>query len=205
MSRGPIIFLGVLLTFTSAWLALVLAPYVQLNALEPVTEEVTGDVYPQPITGAPAIGHDLYRAYGCMYCHSQQVRPEGFGADFERGWGPRRTVARDYIYDRPVFLGSMRTGPDLANIGARQSVATWHHRHLYDPQITSPGSVMPPYHFLYERRRITGTPSAEALDLPEVWAPPDGYEIVPTDEARALVAYLLSLNRTHPLEEAEPK
>src|SRR5260370_33462892 len=56
---------------------------------------------------------------GCVYCHSQQVRPEYAGADIERGWGNRRSAPRDYIFERPVFLAKMRMGQDIANIGAR--------------------------------------------------------------------------------------
>ncbi len=119
MKHGPFIFLGVLFTFASSWLALVFTPYVQLEFLQPVEDPDTRDVYPVSLAGLAADGEGVYARNGCIYCHSQQVRPEGFGADFERGWGPRRTVARDYLYDRRVMLGTMRTGPDLANIGAR--------------------------------------------------------------------------------------
>src|SRR5260370_39967735 len=56
---------------------------------------------------------------GCVYCHSQQVRPEYAGADIERKWGNRRSAPRDYIFEQPVFLGKMRMGQDIANIGAR--------------------------------------------------------------------------------------
>ena len=51
----------------------------------------------------------------------------------ERGWGKRRTVAEDFLYDYPVMLGQQRIGPDLANIGARRSDANWHLLHLYSP------------------------------------------------------------------------
>lgn len=203
MNYGPYIFLGVLLTFASSWLALVFTPYVQLQGVQPVQEADTGNEYPQPLTGAALEGQAVYAANGCVYCHSQQVRPEGFGADFERGWGPRRTVARDYLYDRPVMLGTMRSGPDLANIGARQSSRAWHHLHLYNPQITSPGSIMPPYSFLYQQRRVVGQPSDQALELPDEFAPPAGYEIVPTPQVEALVRYLLRLDKTFPLDEAQ--
>src|SRR5262249_23088477 len=37
----------------------------------------------------------------------------------ERKWGDRRSAPRDYIFERPVFLGKMRMGQDIANIGAR--------------------------------------------------------------------------------------
>ena len=43
--------------------------------------------------------------------------------DIERKWGNRRSAPRDYIFERPVFLGKMRMGQDLANIGARAPAA----------------------------------------------------------------------------------
>jgi cytochrome c oxidase cbb3-type subunit 2 len=137
-----------------------------------------------------------------VYCHSQQVRQVGYGSDLERGWGARPTVARDYMRENPAFLGTMRTGPDLTNIGARQPSAMWHHQHLYQPGTVSPGSIMPSYRYLYRLQKIEGQRSANAIDLLPPDTAPDGYEIVPTYEAEALVAYLLSLNRNYPLPEA---
>lgn len=63
---------------------------------------------------------------------------------------------------------------------------------------------MPAYRFLYEKRRISGQKSDEALTLGSKDAPSDGYEIVPTYEADCLVAYLMSLNQSHPLKEVKP-
>jgi cytochrome c oxidase cbb3-type subunit 2 len=96
----------------------------------------------------------------------------------------------------------MRTGPDLSNIGRRQSSADWHHRHLYNPQAVSPGSVMAPFRFLYRLQKIAGERSAEALKLEGAEMPPPGWEVVPTPDAKALVAYLLSLDRSYALPEA---
>jgi cytochrome c oxidase cbb3-type subunit II len=203
MNRGATIFVGVVLTFASAWLGMVFAPYALLGNLQPAEPEGGGDAYPRPLTGLAARGREVYIANGCTYCHSQQIRPAGFGSDIERGWGPRRSVPRDYIYDQPHLLGSMRTGPDLFNIGARQPDANWHHLHLYDPQRMSPGSTMAPFRFLYEVREVVGQPSHLALKVPEGWKVPEGREIVPTEDARALVAYLQALDHTTPLPEAE--
>ena len=116
------------------------------------------------------------------------------GPDIARGWGKRRTVAEDFLFDSPVMLGSQRIGPDLANAGARLPVADWQLRHLYDARIEVPGSVMPPYRFLFEKRKVGRFPSPEALILPASFAPAPGYEIVPKPEAKMLAAYLLSLN-----------
>ena len=52
---------------------------------------------------------------------------------------------------------------------------------------------MAPYRFLFETRKIGGGPSPDALALRGGFAPPAGYEIVPKDQAKALVAYLGSL------------
>jgi cytochrome c oxidase cbb3-type subunit 2 len=60
---------------------------------------------------------------------------------------------------------------------------------------------MPSYRFLYRKRRISDTRSVGALSLTGADAPPDGWEIVPTFDAECLVAYLMSLNQSHPLKE----
>jgi cbb3-type cytochrome oxidase cytochrome c subunit len=124
------------------------------------------------------------------------------GPDIARGWGKRRLVAEDYLFDYPVMPGSMRVGPDLANVGARQIDQHWHLRHLYAPRLEVKQSIMPPYRFLFEKRRIERDPSPEALALPKELAPASGYEIVPKPEAKALVAYLLSLRADAPLFDA---
>lgn len=128
---------------------------------------------------------------------SVRIRPTGLDID-KWGWGRRGNVAQDYLQDAPVFLGSQRLGPDLANIGVRQPDPTWHLMHLYAPTNKVAGSTMPPYRFLFEKRKIDRQPSPDALPVP-VEA---GYEIVPTDKARALVAYLQSLHSDVPLFEA---
>jgi cbb3-type cytochrome oxidase cytochrome c subunit len=120
------------------------------------------------------------------------------GPDIARGWGKRRTVAEDFLYDSPVMPGSQRIGPDLANVGARMPDANWHLLHLYNPKIV-PGSPMPPYRFLFEKRRIERVPAPDALVLTGELAPEPGYEIVPRPEARALASYLTSLHANAPL------
>ena len=203
MRFGPLIFLGIFLTLAASWCGLVLMPQIQLGRQQAVLIEETGEFYPRPRSGLAQQGREIYRADGCIYCHSQQVRPEGYGADILRNWGQRRTVARDYLYDKPVLLGTMRTGPDLTNIGLRQSSTEWHLRHLYNPRITSKGSIMPPFPFLFEKRKIGLRPSPDALKLDGEFAPEPGYEIVPRPEATALVQYLLSLKADAPLPEAK--
>jgi cbb3-type cytochrome oxidase cytochrome c subunit len=139
-----------------------------------------------------------------------EITFRNLGLEIERGWGTRMSVADDYLYDLPVMLGAQRLGPDLANIGARapEKFATpwkfastnhtdervaWHLAHLYNPRAVSPGSVMPAYPWLFETRRVGRAPSPDALVLPKDAAPAAGWEVVPKHEAKALVAYLLSL------------
>jgi len=206
MKCGPLLFLGILFTLASSWVGLVLAPKQQLGGLVPnVSTNALGAVvlYPQARKGEAQQGEEHYRSLGCVYCHSQQVRPEGFGSDITRGWGKRRTVSRDYLYDKPVMLGTSRTGPDLTNIGERQSDSGWHFAHLYNPQITSKGSVMPPYPFLFQLRKIgPGGASTNALKLSGEFAVAEGWEVVPKDSARQLVEYLRSLKTSVDLPEA---
>jgi cbb3-type cytochrome oxidase cytochrome c subunit len=124
------------------------------------------------------------------------------GPDIARGWGLRASVARDYLYEDTLMLGSQRIGPDLSNVGARLPEKDWHLRHLYHPRTEVKDSTMPAYQFLFEVRPIGDTPSPNALKLEPEFAPPAGHEVVPTAEALALVAYLQSLKVTAALYEA---
>ncbi len=191
-----------LLAFASAWVGLVMVPYLQMGNLYPVQDEITGSLVPPPLSGLAEAGRKVYAVNGCVYCHSQQVRAEADGSDIRRGWGKRRSVARDYISEGPIFLGDMRTGPDLAGLGEREMSDKKLHLHLYDPQKVTPGSTMPSYRFLYKKQRISGEPSDEALELEGI---EPGYEVVPTRDAKTLVAYLRSLDKSYALPEAPSK
>ncbi len=199
MNRLPLLFIALLASFAAAWLGLVFGLYRELGGVQPVSDPFTSELQPRPYTELELAGRDVYRAEGCIACHTQHVRGGRFNADIERGWGPRRSHPIDYIHDRPILMGRSRTGPDLVNIGAREARRSWHHLHLYDPRITSPGSNMPTYRYLYRKQRIGDEPDPDALMLAGEHAPPPGYEVVPTDRARALVAYLLGLDRTYPI------
>lgn len=230
MKSLPLLFLGIFFTLAFSWTGIILTPQLQMQQLTPATSELTnaqgepiaGPTYVDPQTGEQVLGENtegmtayplelvgeaqrgkiVYQQMGCLYCHSQQVRRAGFGSDFERGWGNRQSVARDYIATERVMLGTMRTGPDLANVGLRYS-ELWQYQHLYNPQITSPGSTMPPYPFLFEVREISETrgPSPDAIEIPEEYHPGEGLEVVPTQRAKDLVAYLMNLQQDYELPE----
>src|SRR6516162_9460570 len=309
------LFLGIFGTFAFSWVGLTVIPTWQIGHLNPESDEEGTDIYPQPQSGMVVRGEHVYAANGCAYCHSEQVRADYAANDIERGWGIRRSAPVDYIFERPVFLGKMRMGQDIANIGARAPAqqespapggaaspaaspgasatspapatspatapvaspapavqgtavssspavasakagpppsnasspaatvpggapvsaspaaskvaggspitspnstaapwpiqtegfpplysAAWHHVHLYTPRSINFDSNMPAYRFLYDKRRITGERSADALQLSGGDAPPAGWEVVPTYDAKCLVAYLMALNQSHPLK-----
>jgi cbb3-type cytochrome oxidase cytochrome c subunit len=81
--------------------------------------------------------------------------------------------------------------------------AAWHHLHLYSPRTLVLDSNMPAYHFLYEKRRVSGERANDALKLTGLDAPNADWEIVPTYDAKCLVAYLMSLDQSHELKEAK--
>lgn len=210
MNRGPLLFLGLFATMVCSWSSFILAPQMQLGGLVQTNTVVVGDALPQtyPVAepGEAHAGEEIYRANGCASCHTQMVRPSDLGSDIRRGWGRRRSVAEDYLFREPVMLGSQRVGPDLANFGRRVDTNDMSglYLRLYDPQLITHGSLMPSYRYLFETRKIGLFPSTNAFVPPDQDAPPAGSEIVPRPEARALVAYLLSLRQEAYLYEAPP-
>lgn len=202
-------FLGlVFAAFFFAWFGLVVLPWFEIGHLEPIKQE-SGDISPWDVSGLAHAGEKVYAANGCAICHTQQVRAATSGGDLIRGWGSakdadgkdvtRRTFPRDYIWQERVSLGHSRLGADLSNVGARFADAGALYRYLYQPPPRDARASMPSYRFLFTTRRIDGQPSDEALDLTGPDAPPAGYEVVPTAEARALAAYLLSLRKDYHL------
>lgn len=191
--RSFLFFFGVLATVLLGWAALVGVPDFMISEIQP-PEGL------QRYTEEQLYGRSIYVREGCLYCHSQQVRPEGFGADQARFWG-RPSVPADYVYDKPHLLGTMRTGPDLTNIAVRQPSENWHLVHLYNPRIVVPGSLMPPFPWLFEEKLSAG-PRDKVLALPDSLAP-KGKVVVAKREARALMAYLLSLDRSYPVTQGK--
>lgn len=209
MNRISVIILGIFAVVIASLMGLVIVPNWQFEEMQPV-EIISADgskaVYPQKLDSwREAPGREVYRGLGCIYCHSQQVRPEGFGADIDRGWGRRRSVPRDYVLQSPPYLGTMRTGPDLANIGIRQPIEEWHLMHLFDPQITSPSSTMPSFKFLFEIQEGSEPMTSigiPAIQLPKVYSEKPTW-IVPKKEAMDLVAYLLILHQKYDLKDVK--
>ena len=136
------------------------------------------------------------------------------GPDMDRGWGARRSVARDFLNDSPVLLGSVRVGPDLASIGTRapeKFAAPWKFAstntateleqhllvHLYDARLLAKGSTCPSAKYLFDAQKPEVRYAGEPLTLPGKDAP-----VFPKHNARALVAFLLTQRTDVGLPEA---
>lgn len=185
---------GSMVILSAATALLVVLPYLLLKDTRPPPGL-------KPYTEVQLQGRQSYIANGCIYCHSQQPRDIAQAPDALRGWG-RASTAADYAYDTPHLLGTMRTGPDLLNIGARQPSRDWHLGHLYAPRAYTPGSTMPAYPYLFEVRQGAAQPGEVVVQLPPAFAKP-GQVVVAKPEALALVEYLIALDRTYPALTAE--
>jgi cytochrome c oxidase cbb3-type subunit II len=177
---------------SSATGLLVVMPYLLLKDTPPPSAL-------KPYSQVQLAGRQSYIANGCVYCHSQQPRDIKQAPDALRGWG-RASVAADYAYDTPHLLGTMRTGPDLFNIGARQPSKDWHLGHLYQPRAYTPGSIMPSYPYLFEVRKGSARPGETVINLPAGIAKADEV-VIAKPEVVALVEYLISLDHTYPVLE----
>ncbi|MGE5944330.1 MAG: cytochrome-c oxidase, cbb3-type subunit I [Flavobacteriales bacterium] len=110
----------------------------------------------KPYTPLELEGRDIYIREGCVGCHSQMIRP--FRSEVER-YGDY-SKAGEYVYDHPFLWGSKRTGPDLHRVGKKYS-DNWHFNHMYDPQSTSSGSIMPRYPWLIKNELDTSLTEAK--------------------------------------------
>jgi cbb3-type cytochrome c oxidase subunit II len=126
-----------------------------------------------PYTAAQEHGRRIYQREGCMYCHSQFVRPLK-GEILRYSVGSSVAIPadeREYVYDQPHFLGTRRIGPDLSREGGKYS-DDWQLSHLYNPRQMVPGSIMPAFTWLFKpedpnmaKEQAAPIASRDALDL----------------------------------------
>lgn len=133
-----------------ATIAILIGGMVQIIPSLMVDDYVPVITSVKPYTPLELEGRDLYIRESCVSCHSQMVRP--FRSEVER-YG-EYSKAGEYVYDHPFLWGSKRTGPDLMRIGGKYS-DNWHLNHMYDPQSTSDGSIMPSYKWLVKNELDT--------------------------------------------------
>ncbi len=133
-----------------ATIAILIGGIVQIIPTLLVKSNIPTISYVKPYTPLELEGRDLYIREGCISCHSQMIRP--FRSEVVR-YGDY-SKAGEYVYDHPFLWGSKRTGPDLLRVGQKYS-DIWHFNHMYDPQSTSPGSIMPSYPWLITNKLDT--------------------------------------------------
>lgn len=159
-----------------------------------------------PLSAEAQLGKNIFIANGCVGCHTQQVR----NIDMDKMWGTRPSIAADYAANTrtdfwrntATLMGTERTGPDLTNIGNRQSSEAWHLLHLYQPRAVVAKSIMPSYSWLFEVKDSVKKGEIE-ITLPDEFRNGITGKIVATKEALELVAYLQSLKQT-PLPDGSP-
>jgi cytochrome c oxidase cbb3-type subunit 2 len=135
MKMTPVtLIVGSLLILAAVVFVVVFMPYI-------TADQAPSDIF-RTRSEAEAMGRAVYMANGCVYCHSQSIRSIDWGLGAER-----IAQAGDYAADRPVLLGSERTGPDLSEEGGEHP-DDWHVAHFTNPRYTRPSSIMPPFEFL---------------------------------------------------------
>lgn len=132
-------------------LAVAIGGIIQIVPMIVVKSNVPTIASVKPYTPLELEGRDIYIREGCNNCHSQMVRP--FRSEVER-YDPiykNYSKSGEYVYDHPFLWGSKRTGPDLQRLGNKFN-DNWHFNHMWDPQSTSPGSIMPGYKWLFKNK-----------------------------------------------------
>jgi cytochrome c oxidase cbb3-type subunit I/II len=124
-------------------IAILIGGAVEIVPLLTVPSNIPEITSIKPYTPLELEGRDIYIREGCNNCHSQMIRP--FRSEVER-YG-EYSKAGEFVYDFPFLWGSRRTGPDVHRIGGKYN-DNWHFNHMYDPRLTSPGSIMPSYPWL---------------------------------------------------------
>ncbi len=130
-----------LLVGIGAFILVVLLPSFESDAATPTILADESRIYLE--NSDTAIGRDIYISEGCMYCHTQVVRPIvtdlGLGAVSEPG---------DYAHEEPVMFGVARMGPDLMHVGDVGDRGVTTVEYLRDPRAERPWSTMPSYSYL---------------------------------------------------------
>jgi len=171
----------------------------------------------KPYTPLELHGRDIYIREGCYTCHSQMIRP--FRSEVYR-YDPQDleySKAGEFVYDHPFQWGSKRTGPDVHRVGGKYP-DSWHFYHMLDPTSMSPGSIMPPYPWLFTQEwdkeniddkvramQTLGVPYSEGFDQQALAAAEtqakkiadglalEGVKVASDKEIIAMIAYLQRL------------
>ncbi len=146
-----VILVGVLSLLAAIALTMVYWPYAR-------QDRTPSEIF-RARTAEEEAGRLIYIQNGCVYCHTQSIR----AFDWDMG-AERIAQAGDYIADRPIQLGSQRTGLDLSQAGGEHP-DDWHIAHFINPRYTRPSSLMPPFEWLGMERIGTLTRYIQSLGL----------------------------------------
>lgn len=145
---------SLLLTATGAFLLFAVGAVLTTIVPPMVNPEMhTTDHQVHEYTEQELRGIEIYKREGCVYCHTQQIRH--LDSD-QRRYGWRLVKAPpseswEYVNDKTHFLGTKRTGPDLARVGGKYS-SEWHWAHFKDPR--NMGEKFPDRKGIYEKASI---------------------------------------------------
>ncbi len=179
-----------------ATVAILIGGLVEMVPTYLVEENIPTIAAVKPYTSLELEGRDLYIKEGCSNCHTQMVRP--FRSETER-YG-EYSKAGEFVYDRPFLWGSKRTGPDLHRVGGKYP-DSWHYHHMLDPTSMSPGSVMPPYPWLFEDDIDYSTTAKKISVLRGLGTPyAEGYEQIAVEEARRQAAGIAATLKKEDIE-----
>ena len=161
----------------------------------------------EPLSQEALLGKQSFIANGCVSCHTQQVR----NVDMDKMWGSRPGIPADYAgitrtdfwRNTATLMGTERTGPDLTNVGTRQSSLAWNLLHLYQPRAVVDKSIMPAYTWLFAVKNEVGEGDVEVI-VPDEYRKGIVGKIVATTEALQLVSYLQSLKQAPLFDEKTP-
>jgi cytochrome c oxidase cbb3-type subunit I/II len=155
----------------------------------------------KPYTPLELHGRDIYIREGCYTCHSQLIRP--FRSETER-YG-EYSKAGEFVYDHPFQWGSKRIGPDLHRLGGKYPDA-WHYNHMKEPRSTSPGSIMPPYPWLFEQTVDTVITAAKINVMRTMGVPyPEGYEKFANQDVSTQAKQIVESLKSAKIEISEKK
>lgn len=147
-------------------IAIAIGGAVEIIPLLTVDSNIPKITSVKPYTPLELEGRDIYIREGCNNCHSQMIRP--FRSEVER-YG-EYSKAGEFVYDFPFLWGSKRTGPDVHRVGGKYN-DNWHFNHMYDPESTSPGSIMPRYPWLFDTKLNTAHTETKMRNLIKLGVP----------------------------------
>src|SRR5215471_5926654 len=110
MKTGFSVFLAAFVALGASWFGFVNGPIRQLGGAKETTVLQSGDKWPQQRTGDATLGLQVYRANGCVACHTEQIRQTGAMSEISlTDLGARQPA------DFKEFVKALMLVPELMN------------------------------------------------------------------------------------------